>query len=271
MKDQRFSTHENDSAGGQRTPPETSPHEVDVWVVELDVDARLQAALEGLLSAEEHERADRFQFAQHRRRFIVRRGSLRLILAGYVGMAPAALRFTEGPQGKPVLASGPPDEVLAFNTSHSDELGLVAVSRHDLGVDVERVAPVDGDPLVARTHLHRDEQAEMDQTSQALRAYSFFRCWVRKEAYIKARGKGLTMGLDAFSVSASAAVGAVGWPVADGRNPWADWWVRDLDPSPGYVAAVAAGGPSWQVRQKVFSPSEVEACYGRWCNLAGVI
>lgn len=194
---------------------------VDVYVTVIP-DARVD---EALLSIDERLRADRFQFEEDRRRFIVSRAKLRELLARYTNRE---IRFEMNEHGKPFLTGGG----VCFNVSHSGDLVLHAISRScDVGVDVEHVR-LDRDlEGIAKRFFSGSESTELER----LPTTAFFNCWTRKEAIVKATGLGISMGLDTFDV-----------PVADGTLP-ADvvaggrlWRLHEVEVPSGYRAAVAA-------------------------------
>ncbi|MGH7193877.1 MAG: 4'-phosphopantetheinyl transferase family protein, partial [Candidatus Saccharimonadales bacterium] len=171
--------------------------EVEVWRVALEQPPDAVERLNTLLADDELARSARYRFESDWRRSIVRRGALRSILAEYVGLAAADLRFAYGPQGKPSLAA--PDAEIYFNLSHSGELALVAVGQTPLGVDLERWREVADADLVARRFFTPNEVAIQRAALDGNRL--FLQHWTRKEAIIKAVGKGLSMPLDTFDVS----------------------------------------------------------------------
>jgi len=126
--------------------------EVHVWRVALNVTASRKDSLRQILSDEEHRRAARFHFQRDREHFIVARGMLRVILARYLTVEPRQLRFCYGPHGKPALASEYGVDAVCFNSSHSHELLLCAVTRgRAIGVDVEHVrGSVDAEEIAER-------------------------------------------------------------------------------------------------------------------------
>ena len=161
--------------------------DVHVWYVDLAVEAETQRRLAAGLSEDEGARAARFVFARDTRRFVVARSALRALLAGYLDVTAAALAFAYGPHGKPALDGG--RAVLGFNLSHSGEVAVVAVGwDRALGVDVELWRPLpDLVALAARSFAPR-ELAVLDALPETERPEAFFRCWTRKEAFIKATG-----------------------------------------------------------------------------------
>ena len=176
--------------------------EIHVWQAWLDRGAEEVQRLESFLSPEEIARANRFHFEQDRNHYIVGRGLLRELLSKYLDQAPSALEFSYGEHGKPTLAGAAASSGLSFNLSHSGGLAVYAFARErSLGVDVERVKPDFASEDIARRYFSAREVNDLVTLPIAERTEAFFRCWTRKEAYIKARGEGLRIPLDGFSVS----------------------------------------------------------------------
>ena len=220
-----------------------------MWRVALDHGFACHEELGRLLAPDERDRAARFHFEQDRRRFVVGRGLLRVILSGYLGITPHALRFNYGGKGKPILAMGCGDGRLRFNVSHSADLALYAVAlEHELGIDVERIDPALQENIAERFFSPR-EVAVLQAISPDRRSEAFFACWTRKEAYLKAKAEGLTVRLDQFDVSLApgeppALLQTRGDPAEPSR-----WSLAELDPAPGYAAAMAIEGRGWRLRR----------------------
>lgn len=219
------------------------PRGVHVWRLPLDLPENQLQELTSLLSEDEHERAARFLFDKHRNRFIACRGQVRQILARYLAAKPEELEFHYGLQGKPTLGAPWNESRLAFNVSHSHELALFAVGvDRELGVDLERVRPPsDFDGLAAQFFAEREITA-LRSLPEGVRLESFFRCWTRKEAVLKAVGSGLTFPLDRIVVTLGP-----GEPprvlACDSGDPGA-WALVNLELGQGYVGALATrGGP----------------------------
>ena len=141
------------------------PGEIHVWSVRLDPPPDRVEALGRPLSDDEWARANRFRFDKHRRQYVVGRGALRTLLAGYLGTRPELVRFSYGPRGKPFLApdlaGGHPEKSLQFNLSNSDEMALVGFVRGvEIGVDIEFLKPIIPErmaPLAGNT-VHQDRR-----------------------------------------------------------------------------------------------------------------
>lgn len=205
-------------------------------------------SLRHTLTADECQRAERYIFEKDRTHFVVARGLLRVLLGRYLRQDPQHLRFTYGPHGKPALATDTGGVALRFNVSHSHGLALYAITcGREVGVDVERIRPAVAQEKIAERFFSPREVTVLRALPTLLQAPAFFACWTRKEAYIKAKGDGLSLPLDQFDVSL-----APGEPAAllhTTRDPQeaACWALQDLAPAPGYRAAVAVAGHDWHL------------------------
>ena len=215
-----------------------------VWAVPLDGDP---APFDGLLCPVEEDRLARFRFADHRRRYQISHGALRRILGGYLQQDPRAVVFRHGPRGKPFLEGGG----LSFNLSHSGQLALVAVTAEEVGVDVEKARRLDSLMQIAERHFSDREFGALRALSREDRELAFYRCWTRKEAYIKALGEGLSLALDSFEVSICEQAEFVA--CHDGREDPAAWSMLDVSPGAGYVGAVAARASGLLVKKLRFA------------------
>jgi len=215
---------------------EIGPAQVQWWHLWLDLPETAIGELKVLLSADEIERAQRFRFERDRRRYIAARGQLRQILGWYAGQSPAAVQFVYGPNGKPHLARSPVG--LEFNLAHSGDLAVVGVAlKRAIGADIEQLSRRLDLDAIARRFFAPGEVARWTRLAAADRPLAFFRCWTRKEAYLKARGAGLSIALDSFEVTFAAdEPPSLIW-AADGNE--ARWSILDLSATDGYVAAVA--------------------------------
>jgi 4'-phosphopantetheinyl transferase len=231
-------------------PPETLrllEGQVHVWRISLDQDPAALGSLYQMLSADEQERANHYRFDRDRQAFITRRGRLRILLACYLGLDPASLQFSHNPYGKPFLqreAAGS----LYFNLSHSQGLALFAFARQvDIGVDLERERR-DFDCLeLGDRFFSTSERAELSALPLESRFQAFFLCWTRKEAYIKAHGEGLSLPLENFDVSLTPGEPARLLATRAGLETPDQWSLFNLEPAPGYRAALAVRGRSYEL------------------------
>ncbi len=217
--------------------PQLPRHEVHVWRIELGVSGNISSARD-LLSADELARVDRYLVEPPRRRLILTRAATRIILSRYTGIAPRDLVFTAGPHGKPHIEGCP----IRFNLSHSENLGLLAVTREmEVGVDIEHIDPRRAGNDIATRFFTPAEQQQLGRYTNDERITAFFRAWSRKEAVIKALGEGLACPLDSFDVSLDPHDAHL----LELRRENADvaaWNMINIDADPGYAAACAAMG-----------------------------
>lgn len=240
---------------GWGTPPAElalTKDEVHVWRAKLDLTQNTIQSLWRTLATDELARAKRFHFAQDRTRFIAARGVLRTILSLYLEVEPSRVLFSYSAHGKPTLdtkgGSNHGRLPLQFNLSHTGELALYAIAHgRQVGVDVECVrADVAGDRMAAH-FFSPHEQAQLKALPPHLQHKAFFTCWTRKEAYLKARGDGLTLPLDQFDVSLQPGRPAALLQTAFDPGEAARWSLQELQPGRGYAAALAVEGHGWRL------------------------
>lgn len=227
------------------SPPLLGPDEVHVWSAALDCSPEQLDQLSRLLVPEDRERADRYRFPAVRNHFIAARAFLRSVLGSYLDLDPRNVVFQLGPQGKPHLHQ--PGQ-LHFNLSHSHGLALLAVSRLvEVGVDVEYVRPFN-DLAFAERFFTPGEVSCLRAVPEHQRTEVFFHAWTRKEAFLKATGEGIALGLERIEVALTP------WEPArlmllDGcPQRAAEWSLMHLTPAESYVGALALLHPAPQVR-----------------------
>jgi 4'-phosphopantetheinyl transferase len=225
--------------------PSLSENELHVWRASLGVNPPTLRRLKATLAQNELERAERFIFDPDRNHFIAARGILRDVLGRYLQCAPQTIDFVYGARGKPAISSGGSRHPLCFNLSHSHGLAVIGIARErELGIDVEMIRPDFASEEIAERYFSAKEITDLNRLPTEQRAESFFLCWTRKEAYIKAKGDGLHIPLDSFDVSLSPETPATLSSVDDSR-----WGINSFAPSstpgPRYAAAVVAEGKNW--------------------------
>jgi len=226
---------------------------IHVWFAQLELPDDALSRLRSLLSGDEIERACRLRFPHARRRFIASRGILRDLLGRYLGIEPVGLRFVYNHHGKPAL-DGALVQGLSFNVAHAGNVAFYGIASGRLiGIDVERLRT--DLPLNLAEHFFSErERQSLRSVPASLRTVAFFNCWTRKEAYIKARGLGLSLPLRDFDVTLKP-----GEPVAllEVRGDSAGsgvWSLRALPAPLGYVAALAVEGVDVRLRVREWSP-----------------
>jgi 4'-phosphopantetheinyl transferase len=230
-------------------PPERltlGSDEVHVWRAGLDQAPSQIRAFLPTLAADERARAERFQLKTSRERYIVARGVLRSILGTYLNRAPESLRFRYGSRGKPELVPESAEGVIRFNVSHSGRVALYAIaSAREVGIDLELIRHRVRVEQMADRFFSRREIETLRALPTHLRRRAFFLCWTRKEAYIKAKGEGLSLPLDRFDVSLTPGEPAVLLSTQQDPDEAPRWSLQELSPAPGYVGALAVQGHGW--------------------------
>lgn len=177
------------------------PDEVHVWYVRTPraTDALLLDSYAALLSEEESRRRLRFLFDRDRHTYLVSRALVRTTLSRYADVAPADWQFVANAHGRPEIVRPAGCPPLRFNLSHTGGLAAMAVTLlRDVGIDVEDVTRRDVGLRVAEHYFAAGEVADLFALPPEEQRRAFFDYWTLKEAYIKARGMGLALPLDAF-------------------------------------------------------------------------
>jgi 4'-phosphopantetheinyl transferase len=226
---------------------------VQVHWFATDLPAARLDQLAPLLADGERARAERFRLPRDRNRYVAARGQLRILLAGCLGQAPAAVVIEAGRDGKPELQPVPGSERIQFNLSHSEGVGVLAIGIDDeLGIDVEHIRPMPDASGIAERVFAAGEIRALRAVADEARAEAFLRYWTRKEAVVKSLGRGLSHPLDGFELSPDGLEPErVLFP---GAGPSAARWVLPLTPPyPGFVAALATAGALPQIRSSCAS------------------
>lgn len=181
---------------------ELAKNEVHIWQLDLNENKQHSTYFQSLLRVTELNKLNRLRNPLHRKRALAMRAQLRLLLANYTQLDPALISFETTEFGKPYIV----DSAFSFNVSHSEDRALVAISACvQVGVDIEHWRPLDNLQGLVQRNFSDDEKAQWRELPEQQREAVFFDIWTRKEAFIKATGRGLGMGLSrcGFSLSAS--------------------------------------------------------------------
>jgi 4'-phosphopantetheinyl transferase len=207
-----------------------------------------------LLDREERNRLQRFHREKDRHLFAASRAFLRQTLSHYVKIPPDQLRFVVNRHGKPSLDRHSKDAVIHFNLAHASDLVVVAVSRGgEVGVDVERLDRDVNPQEIGDRFFSPEESADLRATPAAGRLLKFFQYWTLKEAFLKARGQGLSAALDRFTIHFVPDGRASLSTVSEQEENFAAWTLFHFEPSPEHVVAAC-----------VSSPAGPDACQWKW-------
>lgn len=213
---------------------------IDLWCTLLgEVDEALLPRYRAMLCAQEIERMERFHFARDRRRNLITRALVRTVLSRYGSLSAREWRFSADAHGRPRIANPPAGFALDFNLSHSADMIVLAVCDRAIGVDVEHIArEADIDRL--DRYFSAAERAGLRALAPPDRRRRFFELWTLKESYLKARGVGLRLPLDAFAFEFAGECGlrlSFEPPIEDSPRRWR---LRQFTPRPEYLVSVCA-------------------------------
>jgi 4'-phosphopantetheinyl transferase len=226
-----------------------SVNEVHIRFAWLDLEDHEQVGLERRLASAEIARAERLKVELARDRFVAGRLFLRKTLASYLGIDPEELVLGEGEWGKPYIAQGKGSELLSFNLSHAAGLAVLAVSRNrEVGIDLEKTAEDLPYQNIARMFFSPLEKEDLFSLPQQEQLAAFYRCWSRKEAYVKGCGRGFSIPTDIFDVSLLP--GQTPALIAHRESPGEPerWRLIDIPAPEGFCATLAIEGESPEIR-----------------------
>ncbi|ADO71799.1 4'-phosphopantetheinyl transferase family protein [Stigmatella aurantiaca] len=222
------------------------PDEVHVWIVEPEriTEPGLLESYRALLDPGERDKQQRFYFERHRLQYLVSHALVRLTLSRYAPVAPEAWSFSANQYGRPEIR-GEEKPWLRFNLSHTDGMALCAVARDvDVGADVEDTERRGETVEIADSFFAPAEVASLRALPVSGQRERFFDYWTLKEAYIKARGMGLSLPLDQFAFEVSQGLSTrISFDPRLVDEP-SQWQFVRFRPSQRHAAALAVRRPS---------------------------
>lgn len=218
--------------------PETlPPNTIHLWLAYFDQLMPRYEHFATLLTRDEKDRMNRFISDKVKQRFALARGMLRTVLMRYLGGTDDTIKFAYGERGKPILQNSD----LHFNLSHSHNLIALGLIQHrQIGVDVEHIIPLPAMGTMAQDNFSAGEFATLYALPESDRLQAFYRCWTRKEAYIKAVGDGFALPLQDFDVTLKLNDTPKFLRIKN-DNP-TNWTLLHLDLGQDYIGAVCVKG-----------------------------
>ena len=216
--------------------PELLSGDIHLYVVSIVELQQDEILLNSYINDDEEARASRFINPQHGMQYRNVRGMLRRLLSHYIDTAPEVIEFSYAEHGKPSLKN---NSQLHFNLSHSRDMAAYAFSRdRELGVDVEYMRRQKDLHGMIRHVGSVKEQAELKNLPEIEMLDAFYRLWTRKEAFIKAVGRGLGMGLRSIHIGTQESASPINVEYKNERL--AEWFVQDITPPTDYKLAVCS-------------------------------
>lgn len=227
--------------------PNLAAHEVHLWL------ARVNESADDHLSAKEIARASKYHRKIDRSRYRTSRSILREILGGYLSTDPSEIQLELDALGKPHLSKKLHSPKVEFNISHSDEIILFAFARlRRVGVDLEHVRPFPELTSLVRRYFTENERSMIKRIPKSERTAAFFSGWTRKEAFLKAIGKGLQIPLNSFEVSLDPDEKEPDLVLPQKLMQESHWRIMSFSPADGTIAALAVEGQEWKIKSYKF-------------------
>lgn len=236
----KLSTHWNNCPNNI----ELSHKTIHVWMINLQEHLKKNDIYYRLLSEYEYNRAHQYRFEKDKQRFIIARGILRELIGRYLLISPKEMVFSYNLNGKPYLNIEDTTRTLWFNLSHSENIALYIFSKWgEVGIDVEKIKPMADMEEIAKRFFSQNESRILQLIPVSERLEAFYRCWTRKEAFIKMIGNGLSYPLEDFEVTLEPEKPAKLLKVREQPKMVENLALVDVHPCNGYVGALVAEKP----------------------------
>ena len=214
---------------------ELSTDRIDVWQIDLTGDHNSYEKYIQYLSDDENFRLNKFKITAKRYEFSRVRSILRYLLKRYLNADPRSIKFGMSSHGKPFVIG----HDISFNVTHSHGCALIGFTRNTpIGLDVEKLRNKVDCQGLSRRYFSPNESDELLAIAEEDQQQAFFTCWTRKEAFVKALGRGIGFGLDNFDVAFQnhdqPRIKDIRFKEENAKH----WGVASLNTSPGYVASI---------------------------------
>lgn len=217
--------------------------EIHLWKLQISKFKPYYEDFWNTLSESEKEKANKFRFNKDKICNVLARGVLKKLLYSYCNTNSLFIQYTK--YNKPYINDL---NNVRFNISHSKNYIIIAIAKNiDLGVDVEFINKNAVHEDVSKSFFSTEEQYELSMLKDSEKTEGFYRCWTRKEAFIKALGTGLSFPLDKFVVSLhpyKAELLKTKWD----ENEKKQWLLKSFTPNPDYVGAIATKAKKVKIR-----------------------
>jgi len=187
-----------------------------------------------VLDAGEQAHAERLKNDLLHKRFVESHGRLRNILAQTLNEPPERLNIKKTDHGKPYLADTPE---LVFNLSHSESVMVIAVAWNcQLGVDIECCKSRTSLAGLVDKCFAEEEIAYWNKLPEDRKVTEFYRFWTRKEAFVKATGRGIGLGLNRCVINPENQAEFLRVPAEYGQA--STWHALDINLGQGFCSSL---------------------------------
>lgn len=232
------------NSGINETESLPGDRDVHLWFLRLGEVSELwlQSLGRDLLPDHEMDKSRRFHFTRDCTRFLMTRILLRTTLSRYHDVSPRDWKFSANPFGRPSIATSHGKHRFDFNISHTSNLiVLAAVQNLQIGIDIEQHRLLTTQLEIAERFFGPVEVNDLRRLPSHLRSRRFLEYWTLKEAYIKARGRGLSIPLD--SVAFSLTPGRIDFIIDADQGDANPWRFLQFDVFDDHIGALCIGSP----------------------------
>lgn len=232
-----------------------SDNSIHVWLITLSALRNKLHFFEEILSKEELNKASKFRFDKDRQQFIITRGILRYLSGNYLKINPKDVNLIYSEFGKPYFDMY---TTLKFNVSHAEDMAVIGfVHNYDFGIDVEYTKRTFDVLDIVDNYFSKQEIKALHKIARPLQTEAFYRGWTRKEAFIKAKSKGLSFPLDSFSISIDSDENAQLYKTIWDENEKDLWRIIPFQTTKDYKAAFAVKGTLSSVKYFEFDSKTI--------------
>ncbi len=222
---------------------------IDVWRCPMNPAVDQIGKFSECLSKQERHRAEQFRFGDKRDQFVTTRARLRQCLSLATGIRASEIEIEVSASGKPFLAGKAHSSGVQFNVSHTDGLAMIAITRgQPVGIDVESLKQSIQHTYLAQNYFSVKEKNTIAALPSEQVPASFFACWTRKEAVLKAIGIGIAYGLDSFDVTTEPEITRCRTELQTENGSVDSWCVETLPCGAGFVGALAYQKQAVEIR-----------------------
>jgi 4'-phosphopantetheinyl transferase len=208
-------------------------HNIQVWQGDINGDEINNPVFWNILDPHEQQHALSISNINSRLTYVEIHARLRVLLAGVVNCKPEQLRIIKAEHGKPYLADYPD---LAFNLSHTANKCVIVYGYHqELGVDIESNKYRATLPALVEKCFAGEEQEYWRQLPESEQIQSFYRFWTKKEAFVKAVGRGIALGLNRCVINPENQSRFLRIPKEYGQTE--EWHIQEVNVESSFSAA----------------------------------
>lgn len=213
-------------------------NDIHIWLINMEDYQQKIDSCKDILSQDEQEKTNKFASKLLKKSFIISRAFLRIILSKYLKTIPQEIYFTYNNKGKPQLDT---EALLSikFNLSHKNNYVIYGFSYHNIGIDLEKIDDKIKVEKIAQRFFCNDEFNYLKTLDSKVKIEYFLKLWTKKEAYLKAIGKGLSGGLDSICFLVNNHHQKIDFIINKNNNSSDNWYFKTWILKDNYIMSIA--------------------------------